>query len=181
VTTLVVGGDGNIDVLGGRVRVAERDDGDVDVGSLLDGLGIGAGVGGDDEAGLLERAGDVVGEVTGGETTSNGRGTGVGGELQDGTLTVGTGRDNANVGGVVNGDDDAGSKDDLLPKRASRSDRALLRNFGAVKSRDLRFPAAASSNAPGLANVDDVDTVRASLPEVRLHVHLEVLGTDVAL
>lgn len=109
--TLVVGGDGNIDVLGGRVTVAEGlqllahvqfltdpqfgtyNDGDVDVGGLLDGLGVGAGVGDDDQAGLLERAGDVVGEVTGGEATGNGDGTGVGGELQDGTLAVGTGRD----------------------------------------------------------------------------------------
>ena len=91
--TLVVGGDGNVDVLGGRVGVAKGDDGDVDVAGLLDGLGVGAGVGDDDQAGLLERAGDVVGEVTGGEATGNGDGTGVGGELQDGTLTVGTGRD----------------------------------------------------------------------------------------
>lgn len=34
---------------------------------------------------------------------------------------------------------------------------------------------------PGLANVDHVDTIRASLPEVRLHVNLQVLGTQVAL
>jgi hypothetical protein len=34
---------------------------------------------------------------------------------------------------------------------------------------------------PGLANVQDVDSVGASLPEVRLHVHLHVLGTKVAL
>ena len=113
--TLVVGGDGNIDVLGGRVGIAEGNDGDVDVGSLLDGLGISAGIGDDDEAGLLERAGDVVGEGTGGEATGDSLSTGVGGELQDGTLTVGTGRDNADIGRVVDGGDDAGSKDDLLP------------------------------------------------------------------
>jgi hypothetical protein len=71
-------------------------DGNVDVGSLLDSLGIGARVGDDDQTGLLERAGDVVGEVTGGEATGNGDGTGVGGELEDGTLSVGTGRDDAN-------------------------------------------------------------------------------------
>jgi hypothetical protein len=82
------------DVLEGRTH----DDGDVDVGSLLDSLGVGAGVGDDDQAGLLEGAGDVVGEVTGGEATGNGDGTGVVGELQDGTLTVGTGRDDANWG-----------------------------------------------------------------------------------
>lgn len=34
---------------------------------------------------------------------------------------------------------------------------------------------------PGLANVDDIDTVGARLPQVRLHVHLEVLGTEMRL
>ena len=115
VAALVVGGDSNIDEVGGGVSVAESNDGDVDVASLLDGLGIGAGVGHDNEAGLLERAGDVVGEVTGGETTSNGGGTGVGGKLQDSTLTVGTGRDDTDIGGVVDGSNDTGSQNDLLP------------------------------------------------------------------
>lgn len=59
-------------------------------------MGISARVRDDDQAGLLERTGDVVGEVTGGETTGNGDGTGVGGELQDSTLSVGTGGDDAN-------------------------------------------------------------------------------------
>lgn len=113
--TLVVGGDGNVDELGGGVGVAEGDDGDVDVGSLLDGLGVGARVGDDDQTGLLERTGDVVGEGTGGETTGDGLGAGVGGELQDGTLTVGTGRDDTDVRRVVDGGDDTGSQDDLLP------------------------------------------------------------------
>lgn len=113
---LVVCGDGNVDELGGGVSVAKGNDGDVDVRSLLDGLGVGPGVGNDDQAGLLERASDVVGEVTGGETTSDGGGTGVGGVLQDSALTVGTGRDSADIGGVVDGSDDASSKDDLLPE-----------------------------------------------------------------
>lgn len=113
--TLVVGGDGNVDELGGGVGVAEGDDGDVDVGSLLDGLGVGARVGDDNQTGLLERTGDVVGEGTGGETTGDGLGAGVGGELEDGTLTVGTGRDDTDVRGVVDGGDDTGSQDDLLP------------------------------------------------------------------
>jgi hypothetical protein len=115
VTTLVVGWDGHIDVLGGRVGVAEGDDGDVDVGSLLDSLGVGAWVGDDDQAGLLERAGDVVGEVTGGEASGDGGSTGVGGELEDGTLTVGTGGDDGDVGWVVDGGNDAGGQDNLLP------------------------------------------------------------------
>lgn len=120
-TTLVVGGDGNVDELGGGVGVAEGNDGDVDVGSLLDGLGVGTGVGDDDQTGLLERTGDVVGEGTGGEATGDGLGTGVGGELEDGTLSVGTGGDDTDVGGVVDGGDDAGSEDDLLPVCLSES------------------------------------------------------------
>lgn len=47
-TTLVVGRDGNVDVLGGRVSVAKSDNGNVDVRSLLDSLGVGAGVSDDD-------------------------------------------------------------------------------------------------------------------------------------
>lgn len=34
---------------------------------------------------------------------------------------------------------------------------------------------------PGLANVDNIDSVWASLPEVVLHVNLHVLGAQVAL
>lgn len=37
------------------------------------------------------------------------------------------------------------------------------------------------ASIPGLANVDHIDSVGAGLPEIRLHVHLEVLGTQVAL
>jgi len=115
VATLVVGWDGNIDELSWGVGIAESNDGNVDVGCLLDSLSVGAGIGDDDEAGLLERSSDVVGEVTGGETTSDGDGTGVGGKLQDSTLTVGTSRDDTDIGWVVDSCDDAGCKDDLLP------------------------------------------------------------------
>lgn len=120
-TALVVGGDGNIDEVGGGVSVAKSDDGDVDVAGLLDSLGVGAGVGNDDQTGLLERAGDVVGEVTGGETTGNGGGTGVRGELEDSTLAVGTSGDDTDVGRVVNGSDDTGGQDNLLPVSRIRS------------------------------------------------------------
>ena len=84
------------------------------------------GIGDDDEAGLLERAGDVVGEVTGGETSSNGGGTGVRGELQDGALSVGTSGDGADIGGVVDGGDDTGGQDNLLPARSQSSDPLQL-------------------------------------------------------
>ena len=52
------------------------------------------------------------------------------------------------VGGVVNGDDDARSENNLLPR---------------------------------LADVDHVDTIGSGLPQVRLHVHLEVLCAEMAL
>ena len=115
VTSLVVGWNGNIDVLGGRLGIAESDDWNVDVACLLDSLSVGARVGDDDETGLLERASDVVGEVTRGETTSDGSGTGVRGELQNSALTVRTGRDGADVCWVVDCCDDASCEDDFLP------------------------------------------------------------------
>ncbi len=127
--TLVVCGDGNVDELGGRVGVAEGNHGDVDVAGLLDGLGVGAGVGDDDQAGLLERPGDVVGEGTGGEAAGNGLGAGVRGELEDGTLAVGTGRDDADIARVVNGSDDAGREADLLPVAPCMVSRLLVAAF----------------------------------------------------
>lgn len=168
VTTLVVGRNGNIDELGRGVSVAEGDDGDVDVGSLLDGLGVGARVGDDDQTGLLERTGDVVGEGTGGETTSNGLGTGVGGELQDGTLSVGTGRNDTDIGGVVDGGDNAGSQNDLLPVCLSDQQFPCLQliSFVCGLSQSSRcshsgFAVVMFGNwdLPGLAGVDDVDTI----------------------
>jgi len=82
---------------------------------LLDSLGVGTRVRDDDDAGFLEGAGDVVGEVTRGEATGDGGGAGVGGELEDGALAVGARGDDGDVGGVVNCDEDAGGEDDLLP------------------------------------------------------------------
>lgn len=45
----------------------------------------------------------------------------------------------------------------------------------------LRLSLELACNIPGLANVNDIDAVRTSLPEVGVHVNLEVLGTQVAL
>jgi hypothetical protein len=78
-------------------------------------LGVSAGIGDNDEAGFLEGSSNVVGEVTGGETTSNGDGTGVRGEFQDSTLTVWASRDNTYVSWVVDSCDNSGGKNDFLP------------------------------------------------------------------
>jgi len=115
VLRLVVGGDSDIDVVQGGVGVADGDNGDVNVGSLTNGLVIDSGVGDDDQTGLLERLGDVIGEVTGSESSSDGLGTSVGSELEDGTVTVRTSRDDANIVGVLDGSDDTGGEDELLP------------------------------------------------------------------
>jgi len=115
VTGFVVGGDGDIDKLEGSVSVTEGNDGDVDVGGLSDGLVVDTGVGDNDHTGLLERTGDVVGEVTGGESAGNGLSTGESGKLENGSVTVRTGRDDGNVVRVLNGGEDTGGKDELLP------------------------------------------------------------------
>jgi hypothetical protein len=78
-------------------------------------LGIGAGIGDDNQAWLLEGSGDVVGEVTWGETTGDGAGTSVGSELEDSTLTVRTGGDDTDIGWVVDGSNDTGCENNLLP------------------------------------------------------------------
>ena len=112
---LVVGGDGDIDKLEGGISIAQGNNGNVDVRSFTDSLVVDTGVGNDDEAGLLERACDVVGEATGGETTSDGLSTGVGSEFEDGTLAVWASRNDTNVVGVLNSCDYTGGEDELFP------------------------------------------------------------------
>lgn len=66
VSGLVVARDGNVNKLQRSVSVTKGNDGDVDVGGLPDGLVVDTGVSDDDETGLLEGSGDVVGEGSGG-------------------------------------------------------------------------------------------------------------------
>ena len=113
--SLVISRDSNIHIFSRGVGIAERDDGDVDVGSFLDGLCVGAWVGDDDETRLFEGARDVVCEVPGREAACDGGGAGVGGEFQDGALAVGAGGYDGYVGGVVDCGDYAGCEDDFLP------------------------------------------------------------------
>lgn len=113
--TLVVCWDGYINKFRRRIGIAESNHGNIDVGSFLDGLCVGARVGDDDETGLFEGASNVVGEVTRCEATGNSDCPGMSGELQDSALAIWTGRDNGYVGGVIYCGDDASSKDDFLP------------------------------------------------------------------
>jgi hypothetical protein len=115
VAAAVVAGDGDVDVLEGGVGVAEGDDGDVDLGGFGDGLVVGAGVGDDDEAGLLELGLDLVGEGTGDEAAGGEVGAGVLGELEHGALTEEADGADHDVLRVLDGGDDAGGEDELLP------------------------------------------------------------------
>ena len=114
-TTLVIGRDSDINELGWGVGIAERNNRNVDIRSLLDSLGISAGISDDDEAGFLEGSSDVVGEVTRSETTGDSNSTGVCGKLQDSTLTIGTSGDDTDVSWVVDCCNDTGSEDNFLP------------------------------------------------------------------
>ena len=68
---LVVAGDGDVHELGGRVHVAEGDDGDVGVASLGDGLVVSSGVGDDQESWLAEGSLDLIGEGSWSESSSH--------------------------------------------------------------------------------------------------------------
>lgn len=118
-TSLVVSRDSDINEFGRRVRVTEGDDRNVDVGCFTDGLSVSARVGDNDQTWLLERASDVVGEVARRETTSNGHSSSMSSELEDSTLAVRTGRDDTNIGWVVDRRDDAGCENDFLPLKFS--------------------------------------------------------------
>lgn len=115
VAAAVVARDGDVDVLERGVGVAEGDDGDVDLGGFGDGLVVSAGVGDDDEAGLLELGLDLVGEGTGDEAARGELGAGVLGELEDGALAEEADGAGDDVLGVLDGGDDAGGEDELLP------------------------------------------------------------------
>lgn len=112
---LVVAWDGNVDVTERSVGVAEGDDGDVGVGSLTDGLVVDSWVSDNNDSGLLEGSDDLVSEGTGGESSGNGSCAGVGGELEDGSVTESSSGDDDDLGEVLDGCDDSGCEDELGP------------------------------------------------------------------
>jgi hypothetical protein len=132
---LVVGGDSNINELERSISISKRDNGNVDVRSFEDSLEIRTRIGTDNQTRFTERTGDVIGESTRSITTNNSFSTNVSGELKSGTVTVRTSRDNndvlrllyicknfqilsqrkKNYTYVLNGSNDTGSQDKLLP------------------------------------------------------------------
>lgn len=167
---LVVGGDGNINILKGRVAVAEGNHGDVGGSSLTNGLKmrgerkvlqqanmrrseccekkhlvVSARVSDDDETGLHELLGDLVREGTGGVAVGQVLRSSVLSVLEDGAGAERASADDADVSGILNGHDDAGSQSKLLPERGK---------------------------------VHDVNTVGTALEGVARHLRLKVLGAD---
>merc|ERR1719362_950854 len=115
VGALVVAWDGDVDELGGRVNVAEGDDGDVGVASLRNGLLVGPGVADHQKTGLAESGLDLIGEGSRGEPAGNGGAVDVPSELEDSSLSVGPAGTDEHISGVLNSRDGAGSQQDLLP------------------------------------------------------------------
>ncbi len=112
---LVVRRDRNVDVLERRVRVGQRDDGDVDVRRLADRLVVDARVRHDDQPRLLERTRDVIRERARGEAPCDRLCARVGGVFEDRAVAVWPCRDHADVVGVLDGGDNPRGKDELFP------------------------------------------------------------------
>lgn len=186
---------------------SNNDSRNVDIGSLTDGLVVDTGVGNDNHTGLLERAGNVIGKVTGGETTGNGLSASERGVLEDGTVTVRAGRDDGDVVGVVNGREDTGGEDNLLPGLANVEDvdtwglvvffrRDHPASFQPMSARQIPSIHITLScppwNRPYHDNRPDIMphpyttsldqlTISTALVHIRLHGLVAVLGTEVAL
>ena len=120
--TLVVTWDSDINVFRWGIQIGQSNDWDVNVGRFLDSLSIGSWVSDDDQSWFLERTGDVVGERTWSESTSNGGGTSVGRELQDSSLTVSSRRDGNDIFSVWNGSNNSSGQDNLFPSLTNVDD-----------------------------------------------------------
>lgn len=80
---------------------------------------INARVSDDDDTGLLKGLGNIIGEGTRSETSSDRLSAGVGGELEDRTVAVGASRDNTDIVGVFDSSQNTSSENDLLPGLAN--------------------------------------------------------------
>lgn len=114
-TAFVVGRNCDVNKFRRRIGVTESDDGNVDVRCFFDGLGVGAGIGDDDEPRFLEGSGNVVGEIPGSEPSGNGDCTRMSRKLENRALTVRASRDDGDIGRVVHGRDDASCQNDFFP------------------------------------------------------------------
>jgi hypothetical protein len=112
---LVVARDADIDVLDWGVSVAQRNDWNVDVAGLSDGLVVNSWIGDDDQPWLSEPVLGVIGETTWGESTVHGGSLDELGTFQRSSLSHIFGGNDADIGWVVDGGDDSGGQVDLFP------------------------------------------------------------------
>ncbi len=76
---------------------------------------IGTGIGDDNETGLLERSSNVICKIPRSEPSGNCDGTGMSGELENRTLTIGASRDDSDISRIVDCGNDTRRKDNLFP------------------------------------------------------------------
>lgn len=107
---------------------------------------IGARVVDDENAWLDVGALDLIGERAWRVATGDGVGASELGELQDGTLTVRTSRQQNDVGWVVDGHDETSRQNELLPR---------------------------------LLQIDDVDAIGTTFPDILFHRQIQIACTNV--
>jgi len=114
-SALVVTRNADINVLDWTISITQRNNRDVNITSLSDGLVVDRRVGHNNESGLSEAGLAVIGETTWRESAVHRGGADELGALEGGSLADVLGGDDGHVGGVVDGGDDSGGEEDLLP------------------------------------------------------------------
>jgi len=112
---LVVARDADIDVLDWGISVTKRNDWDVDVTGLSDGLVVNGWIGDDDQSWFSEAGLRVIGKTTWGESPVHGGSLDELGAFQRSSLSHVFRGNDADIGWVVDGGDDSGGQVDLFP------------------------------------------------------------------
>jgi len=110
----IIAGDSAVDIGEVVVGVAKGNDGDVHIGALNEGVVIDSRVGEDEESGLNEFLGVLIGKHTGSPSSGDAHALGVLGEFIDGSLSVESATDGDDGAGVGDGSDDSSSGLNLL-------------------------------------------------------------------
>jgi len=112
----VVAGNDDIDVTTAVVRRAEGDDRDIDVSRFSDGLSIITRVSGNDQAGLGISFLDLIGKSSGSESSRESGSASEFSEFESSSLTDLRNRQNCDIGGIFDGDNDSRGKKPIFPK-----------------------------------------------------------------
>jgi len=110
----VIARDGAVDIAQVVVSVAEGNNGDVNIRALDKGVVIDSGIGEDEESGLDEFLGVLIGKHTGSPSSGDTDALGIFGEFVDGSLSVESAGDGDDGGGVRDGSNYSSSSLDLL-------------------------------------------------------------------